>query len=228
MVYVPQGDFVMGSPDGSHAELPSHKVWLEAYWIDRTEVTNGMYGMCVQAGKCQPPSNQASLTRSSYYDNPEFADFPVMFTTWNDATDYCKWAGRRLPTEAEWEKAGRGTDERDFPWGDEYPVCARLDYSRCVRDTVAVGSYPSGASPYGALDMAGNAWEWVNDWYGDYYYDESPLQNPPGPVMGNGHVVRGGGAVSENDAVYVYHRSNQAGSSPGPGFRCVQSALPPG
>ena len=225
MVYIPAGDFSMGSQSGAFAELALHTVWLDAYWIDKTEVTNAMVALCVQEAKCRPPSSNASFTRSSYYDDPHYANFPVINTSWNDAMDYCKWAGLRLPSEAEWEKAARGTDGRNYPWGSAYPDCTLLDYSRCVGDTVEVGSYPSGVSPYGALDMVGNAWEWVNDWYTDFYYAESPLKNPPGPTSGNGHVVRGGGAVSENIAVHVYHRANQASGSSGPGFRCAQSAV---
>jgi formylglycine-generating enzyme required for sulfatase activity len=222
--YVPSGDFSMGSRDGAHAEMPVHTVWLEAFWIDRTEVTNGMYALCVQAGKCQKPSSRASYTRSSYFDDPNYADFPVIYVSWNDATDYCKWAGRRLPTEAEWEKAARGTDGRTFPWGEAYPDCTRLDYSQCVGDTARVGSYPSGASPFGALDMAGNAWEWVNDWYSAKYYADSSQKDPPGPPSGSGHVVRGGGALSTNASITAYHRANQAGDESGPGFRCALSA----
>jgi formylglycine-generating enzyme required for sulfatase activity len=222
MLYVPAGDFSMGSRDGAHAEMPVHTVWLDGFWIDQTEVTNGMYALCVQSGKCTPPSSNASYTRKSYYDDPKYTDYPVINLTWNDATDYCKWAGRRLPSEAEWEKAARGSDGRTFPWGAAYPDCARLDYSQCVGDTSAVGSHPSGASPYGALDMVGNAWEWVNDWYSDKYYADSPQKNPAGPPTGAGHVLRGGGALSVNASVTTYHRANQASGDPGPGFRCAQ------
>ena len=187
----------------------THKVYLDAFWIDRTEVTNAMYAMCVLAKKCPVPNKTSSLKRSDYYSNPLYADFPVINVTWTYADAYCTWAGRRLPSEAEWEKAARGTEGKDYPWGNTMPGCSLLDYSRCVGDTVAVGSYPLGASPYGALDMAGNAWEWVNDWYSNTYYNDSLRNNPLGPASGNGRVVRGGGNGSTDVDIHVYHRANE-------------------
>ena len=210
MVYVPEGEFLMGSADSdadaSSDEKPQHTVYLDAYWIDKTEVTNAMYALCVQAGVCSPPSSTGSSTRSSYYGDPQYDNYPVINVSWNDATAYCEWAGGRLPTEAEWEKAARGTDGRVYPWGNENVAGNLLNFcdSNCqydwadktvddgYADTAPVGSYPDGASPYGALDMAGNVWEWVNDWYGSSYYGNSPSENPAGPSSGDARVLRGG------------------------------------
>lgn len=209
MVYVPAGAFLMGSGSSDSLaysdEKPQHTVYLDGFWIDRTEVTNKMYALCVGAGSCQPPSGTKSFTRNSYYRDLQYDDYPVIYIAWNGAKAYCEWAGRRLPTEAEWEKAARGTDGRIYPWGDSFDG-TRLNFcdSSCsfdwaykpvsdgYADTAPVGSYPDGASPYGALDMAGNVWEWVADWYDSRYYSNSPTVNPTGPSSGQGLVLRGG------------------------------------
>jgi serine/threonine-protein kinase len=189
MVFVPAGPFQMGSTDADRdaydCEKPTHAVTLDAFWIDKTEVTNAQYRQCVEAGACEEPS---------CWDNGDLnaADQPVVCVTWDDAQAYAAWAGGRLPTEAEWEKAARGTDGRLYPWGENAPDCKDANYKGCVARTVAVGSYPKGASPYGALDMAGNAWEWVADWYDNTYYSNAPSDNPQGPDGGERRVVRGG------------------------------------
>jgi eukaryotic-like serine/threonine-protein kinase len=233
MVYVPEGDFSIGSENGRLDELPVHTVYLDAFWIDRTEVTNRMYAMCAAKGACQWITNSNTNCNFSHYGQSGFENHPVTCVDWNMAEAYCQWAGRRLPTEAEWEKAARGTDGRTYPWGNTFPTCKLANLfslgfmtSRCVGDTTPVGSYPDGASPYGAWDMAGNAWEWVNDWYSATYYGKSPGSNPTGPTSGDYHVMRG---VSWDNNVDVAHSAYRFGGPPSegpyePGFRCARSA----
>jgi formylglycine-generating enzyme required for sulfatase activity len=196
LVYVPAGEFWMGAteidPEASPAERPPHKVSLRAFWIDRTEVTNEMYSRCVGDGACRPPETENSATRPAYYGNPEFAGYPVIYVAWEDARDYCEWAERRLPTEAEWEKASRGTRVRLYPWGSQPPDANRANYNSRVGDTQPANAYPDGASPYGALNMSGNVAEWVADWFGDGYYSVSTFANPTGPETGEFRVIRGG------------------------------------
>ncbi len=166
-------------------ERPQHTVHLDAFWIDRTEVTNARYRLCVEAGACAEPECWDD-------DALNAPDQPVVCVTWRDAVGYAAWAGGRLPTEAEWEKAARGTDGRLYPWGDGAPDCERANYNRCVGLPLPVGSLPGGASPYGVLDMAGNVHEWVSDRYGKYSYADSARENPLGPDSGFNRVTRGG------------------------------------
>lgn len=201
MVEVPAGIFEMGcDPEHNAGEDCSgnstlHQVTLDAYWIDKYEVTNASYARCVAAGGCTPPYKNSSTTRTAYYGNQSFANYPVIYVDWNQANAYCTWAGKRLPTEAEWEKAARGpVFAYRYPWGDEAPDCRMANFGGtegCVGDTSAVGSYPDGASPYGALDMVGNVWEWVADWWQDGYYAYASTKNPLGPVTGGYKVFRG-------------------------------------
>ncbi len=219
LVYIPAGGFTMGSNEGDEDERPVHTVYLDAFWIDRTEVTNAMYARCVQEGGCPEPSN------TTYYSAANYANHPVVSMTWNDARNYCSWAERRLPTEAEWEKAARGKNAFIYPWGNDAPNNTLLNYNDAIRDTTEVGRYPEGASPFGALDMAGNVWEWVSSLYQDYPYraddgreDLSASEN---------RVLRGG--TWYNSALSVrstYRNGNGPMFTPyaNIGFRCAMSA----
>jgi len=231
-ILIPAGSFQMGCDVNNSAEScfrdeqPLHTVNLDAYYIDKYEVTNVRYKACVDAGGCTAPQYSSSWTRPSYYGNATYNNFPVINVTWHQANAFCVWAGKRLPTEAEWEKAARGgSDTRKYPWGNGAPDSTLLNYNRNVDDTTAVGSYPAGASPYGVMDMAGNVWEWVNDWYQADYYSVSPGSNPQGPATGQFRVVRGGSWGSSGSRVRSAYRNyvHPDGWGNGNGFRCVRS-----
>jgi len=224
MMFIPAGEFTMGRNGSFANQYPTHTVTLDAYWMDQTEVTNAMYAKCVEAGMCNPPKRNVSSTRNSYYGNSEYDDYPVIYVDWNMAKTYCEWAGARLPTEAEWEKAARGTDGRTFPWGEDLD-CNKANYSDCVGDTSMVGSYDYGKSPYGLFDMAGNVWEWVADWYDSNYYSISPSLNPQGPTSGTVHVLRGGSWYFDGWDATSAHRLNIDPFSiiNFDGFRCALS-----
>jgi len=224
MVEIPESHFNMGKEDNILSDdTPRHRVYLDTYWIDQTDVTNEMFAKCVQAGQCAFDIQHAAT--DIHFSNPDYAKHPVVYVTWYQAVAYCQWAGRRLPSEAEWEKAARGKDGRSFPWGKE-PVDSRLaNYNNNTGDTTPVGGYPLGASPYGLLDMAGNVRQWVADWYSDLFYRNSPIQNPLGPGLGEKRVLRGGSFKDPANGVRVTVRFAHVPGSAGMnrGFRCASS-----
>jgi formylglycine-generating enzyme required for sulfatase activity len=224
MVLIPAGPFEMGSGDGEPDAMPVHTVTLEDFYIDKYEVTNAEYKRCVDAGACNPHYDLNSLSRESYYGNPEFDNYPVIFVTWYDGVNYCKWRGARLPTPAEWEKAGRGPDNRLFPWGNEFIFnCDYLNFNNCVGDTTEVGSYIYDLSPYGVFDLAGNIREWTSEYYRPY-----PGGDPNGsPNYGKGHRELRGGAFDLADwQVRLPNRASwfpSEANSTRAGFRCALS-----
>ena len=228
LINIPAGDFLMGSADSDKEansdEKPQHKIYLDTFWIDKTEVTNAMYALCVKAGACQALIETKSFARSSYYADTQFKNFPVIYISWDDATKYCKWVERRLPTEAEWEKAARGAEGKIYSWGDTSPNPSLLNFNKNVGDTTQVGKYSDGASTYGVLDMAGNVWEWVADWYDEKYYSKSPNRNPDGPASGQFRVLRGGAWVTEANYVRAAQRLKVAFDFRDSivGFRCAR------
>jgi eukaryotic-like serine/threonine-protein kinase len=241
-VFIPEGTFRMGGMDARSApdERPAHYVTLHAYWIDQLEVTNAMYQLCIQTGPCDPPQALKSSRRTDYFENPDFKDYPVVYVTWGQAKTYCEWAQRRLPTEAEWERAARGDDWRTFPWGEDKANGLLANYNMLVGDTSRVGTYPLGASPFGVLDMAGNVAEWTHDFYSPTIYERLvDALNPTGPESSSSlrRVVRGGSLgdaeinirLPKRSAVLGSDLNAQVGSkgyrgefSPRIGFRCVQ------
>jgi formylglycine-generating enzyme required for sulfatase activity len=221
LLHVPAGDFMMGSVEGDLDEQPVTKVSLAAYWIDQTEVTNSMYAKCVEDGSCVRPSNTIH-----FYEN-RYDDHPVAWVDWNDAIAFCSWVGRRLPTEAEWEKAAVGNDGRKYPWGNNEPTSALLYYSTSIEDTTPVGYYPDGASPYGAYDMLGNVWEWVSSMYRPYPYDS--IDGREDLSIAGDRVMRGGAWF--RNATNISSSTFRRGASITTndkylGFRCAMDASP--
>jgi formylglycine-generating enzyme required for sulfatase activity len=230
MLFVPAGEFIMGSEELGDDERPAHRVYLDGFWIDRYEVTNEHFARFVAATDHQTQAEKRGwgwVWKGSAWEKVEGADwrhphgpdssiagkmdFPVVLVSWNDADAYCRWAGKRLPSEAQWEKAARGPAAADVPfaleqtpaagsgrlqryaWGNEFDS-ARTNTREAGRgDATAVGSFsPQGDSPYGASDMTGNVWEWVADWYDSDTYSQAPSANPQGPATGTHRVLRGG------------------------------------
>jgi len=214
MVRIPEGAFIMGDDNGEPDERPVREVTLSAFRIDINEVTYGRYEGCISAGICRAPKN---------FKKVEDKVRAVVGVSWEDAVDFCGWAKKRLPTEAEWEKAARGVKGRKYPWGDGID-CTRANYRECgIGRAIQVGSYPKSVSPYGINDMAGNAWEWVADYYDPKYYKTAPATDPKGPQKGKYRVVRGG---SWARPMIGMRSADRAGFKPGTraediGFRCV-------
>ena len=224
MVVVPAGEFMMGSPTGDSDEQPAHKVYVDAFSMDVYEVTVGQYAAFLQAKGIDPPSDWKTMNQPAHQSRP------VANIDWADAFAYCKWAGKRLPTEAEWEKAARGTDGRLYPWGNDPPTTLHANYGKKDWNNhealAPVGSFEAGKSPYGIYDMAGNVWEWVSDWYDEAYYKNSPSQNPTGPSTGGFKVIRGG---SWNTSARNLRSADRYLDPPSfrslyfPGFRCAKN-----
>ena len=230
MHLVPAGEFTMGSDTDSDPRNQAHTVYLDAFYIDRYEVTNAQYAACVTTGACEPPHFTKSDFRSSYYGNAEYDHFPVIYIDWTMARTYCEtWRGARLPTEAEWEKAARGTDGRSYPWGEGIR-CDQANYdgdpkiaAYCVGETAEVGSYESGQSPYGLYDMAGNVFEWTSSINRSFPYD--PADGREDLTRGGDRVIRGGSWNEDASDLQVFYRSwlGPEYSESEIGIRCAKS-----
>jgi serine/threonine-protein kinase len=242
MVFMPGGLFRMGTDEGEADERPSHLVHMDPYFIDETEVTNGQYSQCVEAGVCSPPGNRSAPFYPAYYGDPAYDDYPVIQVSWYDADTFCDWRGGRLPSEAEWEMAaGFDPDQAivlRYPWGDAFDgtkvnfcdaSCNREARDSSVDDghrgTAPVGSFLDGRSPIGAYDMAGNVMEWVSDWYDRRYYESSTDTNPLGPPEGAFKAIRGGSWLSSTDDLSVVTRSSYDPTvkRDNLGFRCAMT-----
>jgi len=224
MVVIPAGEFTMGSQDGDADERPAHKVQVNAFSMDVYEVTVRQYAEFLRAEGFHSPLDWNTMNQ------PTHQKYPVANVDWADAAAYCKWAGKRLPTEAEWEKAARGTDGRLYPWGNDPPTPLHANYGKTgshnYEALAPVGTFENGKSPYGIYDMAGNVWEWVSDWYDTDYYKNSPQQNPEGLPTGGFKVIRGG---AWNTSARNLRSSDRYWDPPSfrslyfPGFRCVKN-----
>lgn len=227
MVLIPAGEFQMGSPDGEGQadERPRHRVYLDAYSMDRFEVTVSRYAKFMQSTGRRAPEYWDQVKTGKH------SDLPVVGIDWHDAEAYCRWAGKRLPTEAEWEKAARGTDERTYPWGNEEPTTRLANFGKVFTENVykvlaPVESYEAGKSPYGLHHMAGNVWEWTADWYDEHSYAKSPQRNPTGPSSGTTKVFRGGswGDVPVDMRSAYRGRVTPTYRDGNIGFRCAQDS----
>jgi formylglycine-generating enzyme required for sulfatase activity len=230
MATVPEGAFAMGSDSGQalEDERPKHEVWLDRFLIDLYEVTTEQYAAFLAAAKRPAPWLWESVDLRLHRDRP------VIGVDWHDADAYCRWAGKRLPTEAEWEKAARGTDGRLYPWGNQEPTAllanfalgARFSYSQVL---MPVNQYQPGRSPFGLYHMAGNVWEWTQDWYGAHYYQSNQSRNPVGPAQGEFKVLRGGSWSDLPKYLLSYGRFKLPPDTRNSytGFRCAKADGPP-
>ena len=228
MVRVPAGEFTRGNLYGFPDERTEQTIFLDQFYIDQYEVTNRQYAQCVSAGRCALPRLPRSVNFANYYGASEYGNYPVIWISWVDAADYCAFRGKALPTEAQWEKAGRGPENFLYPWSNEEPV-EQANFNYRAGDVTAVGSSPGDLSGYGVYDMAGNVREWVTDWYQWDYYGVAPQKNPTGPATGVTRVLRGG---SWNDiAIYIRTTSRKnflpESYDSNLGFRCATATFPP-
>jgi formylglycine-generating enzyme required for sulfatase activity len=230
MAYIPAGIVTIGSDRDYEFAMPANSVSLEAFYIDQTEVTNSMYSTCVVAGICKAPSDYSSNSIMDFFDNPQYAKFPVSQVTWKDAKTYCEWAEARLPTEAEWEKAARGgVNSKVYPWGDEAPVCTPgekngAQFSACNNaNTAPVASF--GMNGYGIYDMTGNVWEWTSSLYKPYPYSATDGRED---LNASGiRVLRGGSSCDpEISVAYRFFDADPDNWHYCIGFRCARSAQP--
>jgi formylglycine-generating enzyme required for sulfatase activity len=223
MAVVPAGEFTMGSTTGDADEQPVHKVYVNAFLMDKYQVSVGHYARFLDATHYEVPAEWSIMNR------PQHQSRPIVNVDWGDADAYCTWAGKRLPTEAEYEKAARGTDGRIYPWGNEPPTQFHATSGKEVWSNhsavTPVGTLEEGKSPYGVYDMAGNVWEWVSDWYDPNYYKTSPKQNPTGPPTGWHKVIRGGSWGSGPKDLRSAERETHVPSfrGYGTGFRCAKT-----
>ena len=225
MGLVPAGEFTMGSDEGDADEQPVHRVVLDHFYLDTFEVTNGRFAQFVAAIQSEPPWGFADQETPVLH-----AEQPVRWVNWLEAWGYCLWAGKRLPTEAEWEKAARGPEGRLYPWGNDPPTAAHAVFGLTEGDeTVApIGHRAPGRSPYGIHDLAGNLYEWVSDWYDEDFYAQTPRHNPRGPGAGTAKVQRGGSYINQPYRLRSAFRTkgDPTEHDPHVGFRCAQEAPP--
>ncbi len=230
MVYFPAGEFLMGSPEGKGRkdETPMHKVYLNSFWLDKFEVTGKDFEDFLKHYPKEHPTITGWYGREA---RPDMKNKPVIGLTWKRCKKYCEWKGKRLPTEAEWERAASGLEKREFPWGNELPDFDRANFNRCCfinKGTILheVGTLEKGKTPEGIYDMAGNIAEWVFDWYDKKYYKVSPYKNPKGPAKGKYHVIRGGAWNSLTNYMRSSFRygNNDGQEFYGIGCRCAKSA----
>jgi formylglycine-generating enzyme required for sulfatase activity len=225
MVLVPAGEFPMGSEQGDDDEQPVHRVFLDSFYLDTFEVTNGQFAKFVVAIQSEPPWGFADQETPVLH-----AERPVRWVNWLEATGYCLWAGKRLPTEAEWEKAARGPEGRLYPWGSDppTPLHAVFGLKEGTETVSPIGNRNKGTSPYGVHDLAGNLYEWVADWYDDTFYAPLPALNPRGPMEGTVKVQRGGSYINGPYRLRSAFRTkgDPTEHDPHVGFRCAHDVPP--